>query len=530
MTFSCRNGCDPAEIARDLAAAVGDDQPATIVASTTTDGPLTDLAAAERLASVNSDRLRHVRGIGWLAFDGRRWASGDDQAHRAAKANASELLQEAAASGDSKQAAAAARLCGEPRIRGALALATTDPRLSITADALDIGTHLLNVGNGVVDLRDGTLAAHNSSLHLTKLAGADYLPNARSTRWDAHLDRVTGGDAELIAYLRRAAGYTATGSTAEEVALLLNGPGASGKTTLQEGLRAALGDYASVADFATFLAGRGDGDGPTPGVARLAGARMVCASEVGAGQRFNPARLKVLTGGERIVARRLHREPFEFEPAFTLWLAANERPAIAADDDAAWRRLRLLPFQHVIPVAERDPALKHALVHDPAERAAVLAWIVQGAVEWHRDGLGTCRAVESATADYRGENDPLLGWLTVRCELGDGLAAGGRDLREDYVRFCRLNGDEQCSPQAFGRALQARGLSRKRTKKGAIWQGICFRGVTDVTHVTDLTGTSHMCARMGENPQGPSHPSHPSPETARTDLVAALQAEQEAAL
>jgi putative DNA primase/helicase len=107
----------------------------------------------------------------------------------------------------------------------------------------------------------------------------------------------------LIAYLQRAAGYTATGSTAEEVALFAQGPGASGKTATLEAIRAALGDYATVADFATFLAGHGDGDGPTPGVARLAGARMVCASEVGAGQRFNPARLKALTGGERSVAR-----------------------------------------------------------------------------------------------------------------------------------------------------------------------------------------------------------------------------------
>ncbi len=478
-------------------------------------GAFTDLAAADRLAAANADQLRHVRSAGWLVWDGRRWASGEVEAHRAAKANATARLQESADSGDPKQAAAAARLCGEPRIRGALALATSDERLSRTADELDTDPHLLNTQNGVVDLRTGTLSKHDPTLHMTKLAGAAYLPDARSSRWDSFLARVTAGDVELIEYIQRAAGYAATGSTAEEVALFAHGPGASGKTTALEALRSALGDYAAVADFATFLAGRGDGDGPTPGVARLAGARMVCSSEVSPGQRFNPARLKALTGGERIVARHLHREPFEFEPAFTLWLAANERPAIPADDDAAWRRLRLLPFVNVIPAAERDPALKRALTHDPDERAAVLAWIVQGAITWHRDGLGTCTAVEQATAGYRGENDPIAEWFTARCQLNPDAHVSGRELRADYEQWTRQSGEEPCTPHDFAHALEGHGLQRKHTKTGTVWNGV---RVTPVTPVTDRTGTPHMRARTGKFPQpvSPLSPVSPAPPTEAT--------------
>jgi putative DNA primase/helicase len=474
------------------------------------DGVLTDLAASERLAAANADRLRHVRGLGWLAWDAKRWAPGEEEAHRAAKRNASELLTEAADSSDAKRAAAAARLCGEPRIRGALALATTDERVSITADQLDADPRQLNVGNGVVSLRDGSLAKHDPSLLLTKIAGADYVPDVSSARWETLLDRATGGDTEFARYLQRAAGYTATGLTSEEVALFMHGPGASGKTTFIEALRAALGDYATVADFATFLAARSDGDGPTPGVARLAGARMVCASEVAPGQRFNPARLKALTGGERIVARRLHRDPFEFLPHFTLWLAANDKPAISAADDAAWRRLRLLPFTHAIPSGERDPALKRALVNDPAERAAILTWIVAGAVAWHADGLGTCAAVERATASYHDENDPLAAWLDARCDLTTDARTTGRDLRDDYERWSRRSGEDPCSPQAFAQALEARGLTRKRTREGSVWQGIQTQGVTRVTHVTDRTGKCPTRARMGENRTSPPHLPHVS--------------------
>jgi putative DNA primase/helicase len=465
---------------------------------------LTDLHAADRLAAANADRLRYVRGVGWLAYDGKRWAPGEDHAHRAAKANAAGLLEEAAGCGDAKQAAAAARLCGEPRIRGALALATTDERLSLAAAELDADPHLLNVQNGVVDLRDGTLSEHRPELHLSKIAGAAYLPDARSKRWEAHLARAAGGDVETIAYMQRAAGYTATGSTAEEVALFAYGPGASAKTTTLEALRVALGDYATVADFATFLAGHGDGDGPTPGVARLAGARMVCASEVSAGQRFNPARLKALTGGERIVARRLHREPFEFDPSFTLWLAANERPAIPADDDAAWRRVRLLPFPNVIPPGERDPSHKRALTHDPIERAAVLSWVIDGATEWHRDGLGTCSAVEQATADYRGANDPLGDWITARCHLTDGAQTGGRDLRQDFERWCRQSGEEPCSAHDFARALEAHGLSRRRGKSGVTWQGISTRNGAGSARSAGSNGNSSIRTRIGDFPATPT--------------------------
>ena len=448
---------------------------------------LTDLHAAERLAERNADRLRHVRGVGWLVYDGRQWAPGEDHAHRAAKANASELLQEAAESGDAKQAGAAARLCSSSRIRGVLALASTDERLSVGANELDAHPHLLNTGSGIVDLRDGTLSEHRPELLMTKLAGADYMPDAHSERWAGHVARATGGDAEMADFLQRAAGYSATGSTAEEVAMFVFGPGASGKTTVLEALRAALGSYAMVSDFSTFLAGRGDGDSATPGVARLAGSRLVIASEVNAGQRFNPSRLKTLTGGERLLARRLHRDPFEFDPQFVLWLAANERPGIPADDDAAWRRIRLLPFGRIVPADERDPAHKKALTSDPAELAAVLAWIVAGAVAWNRNGLGTSAAVQGAIADYRNACDPVRDWLDTCCQLRTDEQTPARELRRSYENWTRAAGEEPCTPADFAQALIAHGIKRKRGKQGVQWQGITLQ--SGVAGATSAGGT-----------------------------------------
>jgi putative DNA primase/helicase len=465
---------------------------------------LTDLAAADRLAAANADRLRHVPGIGWHHWTGKRWAPGEIEAHRASKRNAGELLAEATESGDAKTITAAARQCAEPRIRGVLALAASDERLSLAADELDADPCLLNAQNGVVDLRDGTLSEHRPELHLSKIAGADFRPDARSQRWTGHLARACGGDLELIDFLQRAAGYSATGSVAEEIALFAYGPGASAKTTTIEALRAALGTYAVVSDFSVFLASKGDGNGATPGVARLAGARMVCASEVGAGQKFNPARLKTLTGAERIVARQLYQGAIEYDPQFCLWLAANERPGIPADDDAAWRRIKLLPFEHVIPLDERDPDHKRALTHDPDELGAVLAWIVAGAVEWHTYGLGSCAAVERGTAEYRGTNDPLADWIATCCQLADDAQTSGRELRESYERWSRSSGEEACTPQEFRQALEAHGLTRKRGKAGYIWHGIDpTTGVPSVS--SDYTsGKSPLHAHMREFPETPA--------------------------
>lgn len=468
---------------------------------------LTDLSYSEAIASEHGESLRFVQGQGWLAWDGRRWVPGDDVAQEAAKGIARARARDAAEGGDERAAKVALARCDEPRIRGSLELAQTDPALAVRAEALDAQPLLLCAQNGVVALPTGAMADHDPELLMTNLAGAEYHDASRSERWERFLACATGGDAELSYYLQRAAGYSATGSTDEEVALFLHGPGASGKTTFIEALRAALGDYAKTADFSTFLASRSGGDGPTPGVARLAGARMVCASEVSAGQRFNPARLKSLTGGERIVARHLHHNLFEYTPAFTLWFAANDRPAISAADDAAWRRLRLVPFTNAVPTDERDPALKRALVNDASERAAILAWIVKGAIAWHAEGLGTCTAVERATAGYRASNDPLADWLVTCCDLHPDAQTYGRELYEGYEAYCRQSADEPCSPQTFARELETHHLTKKRTNRGALWTGIGIRSRGSAAPLTGdgaVTGSDGSSVTTKSAPQSQS--------------------------
>src|SRR5262249_32059747 len=159
------------------------------------------------------------------------------------------------------------------------------------------------------------------------------------------LERVTGGDAELASFLQRAVGYSLTGHTSEEVLFFLHGSTATGKSSKLDAIRAVLGEYAAVADFETFLKRRGDA-GIRNDIARLAGARFVVSIEVDDGKALAEGLIKLLTGGDVVTARFLYREAFEFQPRFKLWLAANERPRVRADDAAMWRRIIQVPFVH----------------------------------------------------------------------------------------------------------------------------------------------------------------------------------------
>lgn len=480
-----------------------------------------DLAVSDWFVERHGHALRHAPGLGWLAWDEQRWQPSDVQARYLAKETAAELVIAAVSAAKdaqtdmAKEAQRWSGACQEPRIRASLTLAEVHPVVAADVDDLDSDPYLLNVHNGTVDLRTGNLRPHDQADLITMLAGGEYVAASRSERWQRFLAQTTGGDVELEAYLQRAVGYTACGVTDEEVLLFAHGPGATGKTTFIEAIRAALGTYARTADFATFLASRKDGDGPTPGVARLAGARLASASEVEPGQRFNLARLKALTGGETIVARHLHKSAFEFSPRFTLWLAANERPSIPAADDATWRRVRLLPFVHVVDAADRDAGLKRSLTSDPHDLAAILAWIVEGALAWQRDGLGTCAAVEAATAGYRADGDPLADWIAARCQLGARLIAPGGLLRTDYEHWAENSGDETISPREFAAALKALGLTRKHTKRGTEWKGIGF-----ATGDTGDTGDR----QNGNSPHARAH--RRETETGVTPVTSVTPAEQ----
>ena len=273
---------------------------------------------------------------------------------------------------------------------------------------------------------------------------------------------MTGGDADLEAFLQRAAGYSLSGSTREQVFFILYGLGLNGKSTFINEMRALLGEYGLQTRTETLLVKRGDSI-PND-VARLAGARFVSAVETEGGKKLAESLVKQLTGGDPVPARFLHREYFEFEPSFKLWLAVNHKPRITETDEAIWRRIRLAPFIVTIPESERDPDFGEKLED---ELPGVLRWAVEGCMKWQREGLGIPTAVKQATAAYRNESDTVGQFVDQCCELDPRRVRYQRQsCTSAYAKWAEESGERGLRKNDFGSRMMERGFKDGADREG----------------------------------------------------------------
>ncbi len=279
-----------------------------------------------------------------------------------------------------------------------------------------------------------------------------------------------GGDAEHVAFLARVLGYCLTGDTGEEKLFVILGPGATGKSTLIEAFKRALGDYALTADFETFISAKG---GIRNDVARLAGARFVSSIEVEKGRRLAEGLVKSITGGDDVTARFLYREAFTFRPAFKLALVANDAPRADDNDTGLWRRIVKVPFEHVVPKEKRDPRVKADLCDAAISGPAILAWALAGCIEWQKTGLAIPASIERATEDYRASQDPLRDFFDEALVFDVGAKAARAALSRRYESWCKANAVRHpVAPKAFAERLRARGAIDGKSNGSRVWNGV----------------------------------------------------------
>lgn len=421
---------------------------------------LTDHGNAELLVDRHSDRLKYVPARGkWIRWDGGRWAwCADDSVAVQAAVDTIHAIDP----DDSDEAKHKARSLSRRSLESAVALARRNAAMQVDIDKLDTDPWVLNTPSGVVDLRTGHLQPSTPSTAVihTRITGAAYDPATPAPRWQQFLRTTFGDDDEMIGFIQRLAGYSATGAVTHHVLPFLHGAGGNGKSVFLNTLMHVLGDYASPAPASFLMEGRNDENA----VARLAGLRLVVCSEVSQRARFNEEKVKLLTGGDKITARFLFQEHFTFTPTHHLWLMGNHQPRVEAGGESFWRRLRLLPFTRVVPKAQRIDTLEQQLVSDEAE--GILAWIVEGSIAALRDGLAEPDSVLEATQAYAEEEDALARFVSERIHVGGGEAAREvtSDVRTAYAAWCRDEGEQEISPQMFGRELRTRfGIHAKRS-------------------------------------------------------------------
>jgi putative DNA primase/helicase len=465
-TLPGRDGSHRAEIARIAGAA----DPATNsafdgLAPTPDLAALTELGLARRLVEEAKGRFRYAPEIRtWLVWDGARYAEDvTGEVHRLAKRVVDRLHAEARFANGRRDELIRAwlRFQTAARLRAIVELATTEPAVPVMMKELDADPWALNCANGVVDLRTGELRPHDPAELHTKLVPVDYEPAATAPVWQRFLGEVFAGDQTLMRFVQRFAGYSLTGDQGEQMFIFAHGSGSNGKSTMLGTLRRLTGEYGVQLDPAVLTLGHNE-QHPT-GLTDLRGARMVTTIETDAGKRLAEALVKMLTGGDPIRARRMRCDYFEFEPTHHIWFAANHLPAIRGTDLGIWRRIALVPFEVTFEGDRKDSDLPAKL---EAEAQGILAWAVNGCLEWQRDGLQVPDRVKAATASYRTSQDHLGRFLEERCTVENTAYVSARDLRAAYETWCEEQGEKPWSAKAVGNELTDRGFDASMTGRG----------------------------------------------------------------
>jgi putative DNA primase/helicase len=435
----------------------------------------TDIGNGWRFSRQHGATFRYCREMNqYLAYDSKRWQPDQSAAEAAAKDTVRDMA--AAASGDPGRPENKAllqhamRSATRSRIEAMLFTARSEPGMEIKAKDLDGDGRLFNCNNGTVDLRTGELRPHDPDDHISKITDVDYDPGATAPTWDKFLARILP-DKDLRAFMQRLVGYALLGECREEILPFLYGSGANGKSTCLNAVQDVFGEYSMQAPPELLTLKHGPSH-PTE-LAALMGARCVLSVEVEEGRRLAESLVKQLTGRDSISARFMRQDFFTFDPTHTVFMAANHKPIVKGTDGAIWRRIKLIPFEVVIPEAERDPGLQEKL---RGELPGILAWAVRGCLEYQRSGLGEPSAVRDATEDYRADMDILAAFIDEDCVTAPGVWIRFADLYQGYVNWCQRSGVTAESKREFGNRLSERGYAPdKGSKNVSIRRDIALR-------------------------------------------------------
>ncbi len=439
----------------------------------------TEAGNAKRFVDQHAEQFRYCpdRKL-WLAWDGKIWKEdeGDLQVSAAILATTEKVIDGPPSWYTRSQSSAG--------VAGTRVIARG--KLAIANGQLDSDRMLFSCANGTIDLKARELREHRQTDFITRMSRVDYVKDATCELWEQFLKTTFAGEHRdaTIAYLQRAFGYTLTGDVSEKALFFLHGSPDSGKTTLAEVFAKILGDYATTATFELFLTHK-TAQHPTE-IVKVAGARMAKASEANRGSVLDCARVKGLTGADGLTARGMHENFRDIDPRCKFWLLANDAPRMDSEDQALWNRIHVIPCIHSMPKSRQDRKLTSTLTS--AEHApAILAWAVQGCLEWQRIGLARPTFLERATQALREESDDLNSLFEDKLEKATGLTIEVPDayttynvwaMHQQIPEFKRLTKD------AFGRRMARRGFESAmvwapaKKKSVRMYLGLGARGET----------------------------------------------------
>jgi putative DNA primase/helicase len=424
---------------------------------------LTELGNAERIAYEYGHVIKFVNDIGWFIWDGKRWRIDNKKEIERITAKVLRGLNKSEDESEMKWA----RMCERRNVR-MNSIKDLMPLVPGERQEFDKHKYLLNVENGIVDLKTGKLQQHDRELGLTKITNIAFDENAKCPEWLNFLDQIFQGDKELAEYMQRLIGYSLTGEITEQIMVFLIGGGSNGKSTFINIIKDIMGDYGRQAKSDTFI--KKKETGANNDIARLVGSRFVSAIESEDGEQLSEAFVKQITGGEPVLARFLRQEFFEFIPEFKVFFTTNHKPVIKGVDEGIWRRIRLIPFNLQLPKEKRDKKLPEKL---SLEMPGILNWAIEGCLKWQQSGLNDPAIVMKATGDYKEEMDILGPFMFECCFKREDVQIEAKELYEVYANWCFRNGEHQLKNRAFYRILETQGFKRERGNRNKYFiQGV----------------------------------------------------------
>ncbi|MDR3449310.1 MAG: phage/plasmid primase, P4 family [Alphaproteobacteria bacterium] len=421
-------------------------------------GP-TEESLAREFVAINGDSWRYDHTLrAWFRWDGQRWARDDC---RLVGYQIAEHLRIAG------EATKQPNIASNKTAKGVETFASANPSIATTAASWDSDPWLLGTPSGTVDLRTGELHPAAPDQHITKIAAVAPREGV-PVLWLRFLAEAVGGDADMVAFLRRWCGYCLTGSIREHAFAFIHGPGGNGKSVFLNTLAGIMGEYAVTAPMETFSAAKGDRH-PTE-LAMLKGARLVSASETEHGRGWAEAKVKAITGGDPISARFMHGNFFTYQPVFKLLIVGNHAPSLRNVDEAMRRRLNIMPF--IVKPATPDRDLETKLRR---EWPQILAWAIAGCLEWQSIGLSRPAAVADATESYFADQDLFGQWLDERCVRDPRVWEQPTPLFQSWCDYARDAGEYPGNAKDFKATLERRGILRGKSVGLKVYRGVALR-------------------------------------------------------
>ena len=475
------------ESAKEVQSGIGKVEESTLVEPRlSSNRPLTDLGNAERFVDMWGHVLRfNIDKNKWLVWSGGRW---NDYDQTVVTPMIKRTIRTLVIDDERQEAFHWAVKSEQSRmINSMVSLAQRERGIPVREDQLDQDPYFLNCPNGVIDLRTGELKEPDSLWLITKTAIVDYEPTAECPMFLKFLDETFSEDPGLLNFIQRWIGYSLTADTSAQTFAVFYGIGANGKSTLVETIQKIAGDYVKTAPPDTFI--QKQSGGIPNDIAALRGARMVLTTETEANAKLAEAKVKSMTGGDRVSARYMRGEFFEFIPTWKITISTNHRPRISGGDYGIWRRVVLVPFSNVVMPERQDPLLPNKLL---TESKGILAWAVRGAINWYKSGGGRLGLqvpdrVYEETQEYREDEDVIGRFISCACYSSQEIqkkvnkneiprdGAPASDVFYSFRYWCEKEGEEnyaKTTQNMFGRYMRERGFVPERGAATRYYPGI----------------------------------------------------------